>query len=202
MTREDILEAAAKIFSQKGFEATSMQDIAEAVKLQKGSLYHHFSSKQAILSAVLERAIDTLTDCIQPVIAMPLPLDEKMRRCIGVYLQTLMKYRSLMAVLLLEHRYLEAGQQFQHIVRRDSFERQWRGLVEDGMAAGIFVAGDPGLVTRSLLGILNWTITWYREDGPSSIEEIAAQIADLFLKGLLVCPGRTTFEKDTANNPG
>ena len=62
MTRDEILEAATQIFGQKGFHATSMQDIAEAVNLQKASLYYHISSKQEILVEVLDRAIDVLTE--------------------------------------------------------------------------------------------------------------------------------------------
>ena len=57
MTRDDILEAAAQIFSQKGFHAASMQDIAQAVSLQKASLYHHINSKQEILGLLLECGI-------------------------------------------------------------------------------------------------------------------------------------------------
>jgi AcrR family transcriptional regulator len=60
MTRDEILLAAAQIFSQKGFHATSMQDIAQAVNLQKASLYHHVTSKQEILVEVLDRALDLL----------------------------------------------------------------------------------------------------------------------------------------------
>ena len=68
MTRDEILDAAAQIFSQKGFHATSMQDIAQAVNLQKGSLYHHINSKQEILVAVLDRALDLLIANMQDVL--------------------------------------------------------------------------------------------------------------------------------------
>ncbi len=69
VTREDILEAAAQIFRRKGYHATSMQDIARAVRLQKASLYHHVSSKQDILVALLDRALDLLIAAMQEVLA-------------------------------------------------------------------------------------------------------------------------------------
>ena len=72
MTRDEILTAAAQIFSQKGFHATSMQDIAEAVNLQKASLYHHVSSKQEILVDVLDMALDLFIANMQAVMASPL----------------------------------------------------------------------------------------------------------------------------------
>jgi len=64
VTRDDILDAAAQVFRQKGFHGASMSDIAEAVSLQKASLYHHVSSKQEILLALLDRALDMLTEYI------------------------------------------------------------------------------------------------------------------------------------------
>ena len=73
MTREEILSAAAQIFSEKGFHATSMQDIAQAVNLQKASLYHHVSSKQQILVDVLDRALDMLIANMEEVMQAPSP---------------------------------------------------------------------------------------------------------------------------------
>ncbi len=107
MTRDEILVAAAQIFSQKGFHATSMQDIAQAVNLQKASLYHHVSSKQEILVDVLDRALDLLIERMQEVMALPLAPDEMLRQAMQVYLSTLLEHRDLAAVLLLEHRNLD-----------------------------------------------------------------------------------------------
>ena len=67
MTRDEILDAAVQIFSQKGFHATSMQEIADAVKLQKSSLYHHVPSKQDILRTILDHALDLLIADMQAV---------------------------------------------------------------------------------------------------------------------------------------
>jgi AcrR family transcriptional regulator len=185
MTRDEILDAAAQIFSQKGFHAASMQDIAEAVKLQKASLYHHVSSKQDILLALLDRALDMLIERMQGVIDLPLPSDVKLHRAIQVYLETLIERRDLAAVLLLEHRSLEPEYHAKHIPRRDRFEALWRELLQEGKHQDIFTCPDPALVSRLLLGSLNWTITWYRDDGPLSPTTLADQVTDLFLAGLL-----------------
>jgi len=186
MTREDILEAAAQIFSQKGFHAASMQDIAQAVNLQKASLYYHVSSKQEILLALLDQALDMLIKQIESVMAQPLPVDEKLRRAMGVYLQTMLDNFDLAAVLLLEHRSLEPQYHIRHIPRRDRFERLWRDLIQEGQDLEVFNCKDPALVTRAILGVMNWTITWYRPDGLCTPTELAEQYADLFLQGLLV----------------
>jgi AcrR family transcriptional regulator len=185
LTRDEILEAAAQIFGQKGFHAASMQDIAQAVNLQKASLYHHVSSKQEVLLAVLDRALDLLIDHMQAVVAQPLPPEEKLRQAMIVYLNVMLEHRDLAAVLLLEHRSLEPELHARHIPRRDRFEKLWRDLILEGQHTGVFTPVDPNLTARALLGVMNWTITWYKPDGPLNPQDIAAQYADLFLRGLL-----------------
>ena len=86
MTRDEILEAAAQIISQKGYHAASMQDIAQAVNLQKASLYHHVSSKQEILLILLNRGLDLLTERLEGVVATPVSADEKLRLAMCTYL--------------------------------------------------------------------------------------------------------------------
>jgi AcrR family transcriptional regulator len=186
VTRDDILDAATQIFSEKGFHAASMQDIAEAVKLQKASLYHHVNSKQEILTAILDRALDLLIERIEAVIALPLPPEEKLRKAIRSYLQAMVEHRGLAAVLLLEHRSLDAEAAAHHIPRRDRFERLWRDLIQEGLDAGVFCCSDPVIAARGVLGVMNWTITWYKPEGMLSIDEISTDFADLFLRGLLI----------------
>ncbi len=186
MNREDILDAAAQIISQKGFHAASMQDIAEAVNLQKASLYHHVSSKQEILFALLDQALDLLNERVSNAFSQELPIDEKLRQGMRVYLGSLAENEDLAVVLLLEHRSLDPEYRDRHIPRRDRFERLWRDLLQAGISSGVFRETDPALSARALLGIMNWTITWYRSDGSLSIEAISDQFATLFLDGLRV----------------
>lgn len=186
MTRDDILKASAHIFSQQGFHAASMQDIAEAVSLQKASLYHHFPSKQDILVALLDRALDIIIDRLEEVVSKQLPPEEKLRQAMTTYLLALAEHQDLASVLLLEHRSLEPEFRKQHIPRRDRFEHIWRDLVLEGKNAGVFKCGQPSLAGRALLGVMNWTVTWYRKDGPLPIEQIADQFTQLFLQGLLL----------------
>ena len=185
MTREDILEAAAQVFRQKGFHGASMQDIASAVSLQKASLYHHVSSKQEILLALLDRALELLLERISAISAQDIPADKKLQQMIRTYLQILAENTDLSSVLLFEHRSLERKQHARHVPNRDKFEALWRTVIEEGVATKLFKCDDPALTTRAILGILNWTITWYRPDGPLEINEIADHYSNLLLNGLL-----------------
>src|SRR5215208_6859304 len=184
MTRDTILEAAAQVFRKKGFHGASMQDIAEAVNLQKASLYHHVSSKQEILLALLDRALELLLERISAISSQSIPADEKLPEMIRAYLQILTENTDLSAVLLFEHRSLERKQHARHVPNRDKFEALWRNVLEEGVAAKLFVCDDPALTTRAILGIMNWTITWYHPDGLLDINDIADRYSNLLLKGL------------------
>ncbi|MFO7585426.1 MAG: TetR/AcrR family transcriptional regulator [Anaerolineales bacterium] len=184
MTRDDILVAAAQVFRQKGFHGASMSDIAEAVKLQKASLYHHVASKQDILLELLDRALGMLTDGMNAVMAQDAPADERLRLAMRSYLQVMTDNLDVTAVLLMEHRSLNEELQMRHIPIRDHFEEMWRDLIREGNQAGIFDCSDVPMTVRGLLGVLNWTITWYRPEGTLSPEQIADHFSEMFLEGI------------------
>lgn len=185
MTRDDILEAAAQVFRQKGFHGASMNDIAGAVNLQKASLYHHVSSKQEILFELLDRALELLLERISPIAAQSIPAEQRLRLMIREYLQILAENTDLSAVLLFEHRSLEGKQHARHVPNRDKFESLWRTVLTDGVRSKKFLCDNIPLTTRATLGIMNWTITWYRPNGELTIDEIADQYSNLLLNGLL-----------------
>lgn len=185
MTRDDILDAAAQVFRQKGFHGASMADIADAVKLQKASLYHHVSSKQEILLALLDRALEMLFEQVDVVAKLPLSADEKLRQMVQIYLRLLAENSDLSSVLLFEHRSLEPDQHKRHIPNRDRFEALWRDVIQDGVQSGLFACEDVSLAARGLMGIMNWTLTWFRSNGSLSIEQVADQYTSMYLNGLL-----------------
>jgi len=181
----DIIQAAAQIFRQKGYHGTSMQDIADAVQLQKASLYHHISGKQEILVSILDHALDLMVDDLEKVIASDASPAEQLRRAMFTYVSRLADEADLAAVLLLEHRSLDDDARASHIRRRDRFESLWRAIIQRGIELGEFRPQDPRLATFALLGVLNWTITWFKPEGEYSPAQIADLYADLFLHGLL-----------------
>jgi len=101
-------------------------------------------------------------------------------------LGSMAEHTDLAAVLLLEHRSLDPEYHERHIPRRDRFERLWRDLIQEGVESGVFKDDDPSLTARALLGVMNWTITWFRPEGSSSIGQISDHFAGLFLEGLRV----------------
>ena len=154
MTRDDILDAAAQVIRKKGFHAASMADIASAVNLRKASLYHHISSKQEILLELLDRALEMLTAEIAPIVNQSIPADEKLRRMIHVYLQSLAENPDLSSVLLFEHRSLDKKSHARHVPNRDRFESLWRDVMHEGVRAKLFTCPDAGTRGAGLDGYL------------------------------------------------
>lgn len=184
ISRDHILESAAEVFSLKGYNGASMADIAEAVGLQKATLYHHFGSKQEILAELLDRAMSIVTGNMAQVLQMESSPDEKLKTAIRTYLQVLCEQPDLSSVLLFEYRSLEKEFYKRHIRNRDMFEKMWRDLVKVGIDSGELHSESVSMTVWALLGVMNWTITWYRPDGKLSAEEISDLFSNLFLDGL------------------
>jgi len=185
LTRDDILDTAAQVFRKKGFHGASMSDIAEALGVQKASLYHHVKSKQEILLALLDRALIMLANHISKISSENLPPDQKLRKMIRGYLSALAENADLTAVLLFEHRSLDKKTHTRHVPQRDKFEALWRDVLNEGMREKIFQLKDVNLAVRALMGVMNWTLTWYQPNGEKSIEQIADDYSDFMLKGML-----------------
>jgi AcrR family transcriptional regulator len=184
MQRQDILRSAAQIFRLKGFHGTSMQDIADAVHLQKASLYHHIHSKQEILLGILDEALDTLIADLRPIVDSEQAPAQKLDAAMRAYIDRMTHNADLAAVLLLEHRSLEPALRHQHVIRRDRYESLWRQIIRQGVQQGAFRPVDEAVTSFALLGVQNWLITWYREGGRLSPAQLADQFVDLFLRGL------------------
>jgi AcrR family transcriptional regulator len=186
MQRSDIIQAAAQIIREKGYHGTSMQDIADAVNLQKASLYHHVTSKQDILFTILEQALDMLISDMRAVVDSDLNPEEKLRLAMQVYMGRLTEDADLATVLLLEHRSLEDNLCTRHNTRRDRYESLWRKIIQDGVSMGVFRPVDVTVATFAILGVQNWMITWFKSGGRLSALELSDHFSDLFLRGLRV----------------
>lgn len=184
MTKDEILQAAAQIFRLKGFHAASMQDIADAVQLRKASLYHHVTSKQEILVDLLDQAMDLLIARLAEIHAQPADPAERLRMAIHSYLETIIENRDLASVLLLEYRSLEPEFRARHQPRRDEYEHLWREIVVALVEENGNHHVDVPLIVRTILGAINWSITWFQADGQFSGAEIADRMADFFVAGL------------------
>ena len=182
--RRQIEDAASLLFRERGYAATSVRDIAQALNLQGGSLYAHVASKEDVLWSIVSRAADRFNTRVGPIAATPAPAATKLREMIRAHVGVVTDSQRDAAVFLHEWRFLGAGRREQVAARRDAYEALFRQAIGEGIAGGDFAGADPKLTATALLTALNGIATWYRADGPQTADEIADLYADLFLRAL------------------
>lgn len=183
-TRERILRAAAALFRRQGFNGTSMQDLAQQVGLTKSSLYHHFPSKQALLSEILELTIERATPSVRSIAEGGLPATERLRQAVVQHLIELIHDQDSVACFVEEGRFLTPDYRPAHLAKRDRYEGYFRRIIEDGVSAGEFRRVDVHLASLAVLGMCNSAATWYRPEGELEPEEIASEFAELAARAL------------------
>lgn len=184
VTREEIIEAAVRLFNENGYHATSMRDIARTVDIKKPSLYHHFDSKEDILLAILKTGMDHLIAEIEEIAESDRGCEDKLRAAIHSHATLIASNPEGAAVFLREDRGLGDEYLDSYVDRRDHFEALFRQIVQECIDAGVFRATDVAIAVHGLLGMVNWMTRWYRPEGRLSASNIADIFADLFLDGL------------------
>lgn len=189
IAREDeLLETATRLFKEKGYHNTSMQDLADALGLKKGSLYYYIKSKEELLCRLLETVTSFLAVQIDGIYTTNLPPSEKLRWALENHAVTMMEHLDLVAIYLHEYRNLPPGRLEEALAVRKHYERVLMQIVEDGIAAGDFRPVNVKMAVFGLLGMVNWTNQWFSPGGQFSSKEIARTLANLALHGLVARP--------------
>ncbi len=180
-----LLEVAARLFHAKGYSATSIRDLAKALGLETASLYHYMDSKEALLYEIARRCQERMLDAVEPVVASPKPALEKLREFVTVHVRGMLQDRDAYAVLLSEMKSLSGPRRAALVRLRDAYEERLVRLLEEGQAQGVVRSDVPARTLRlALLNLLNWTLYWYRPEGPLSPEALAELLTSVFLDGV------------------
>jgi len=184
-TLDDIIAAAAKVFQTKGYHAATVQDIADAVGILKGSLYHHVKSKEDLLYLIVKEPIARLYERMAEVAASDLAAGEKLRRAILAQLEAFDRHYPHLFVYLHEREEMKRGFREQFKLSPKQYERCWQQILREGMESGEFRSDlDVQVVSYGLLGMLNWLYKWYDPRGRLGAREVADQFSTLALAGL------------------
>jgi len=180
--REDLLRVCARLFREKGFDGTSIRDIAQAAGMRSGSPFYHFKTKQEMLVAVMEQGLTEGLRHLEAVAALKLPAAEKFRKLVRVHLGTLCEEgHDFIPVMLYDWRSLTSANRRRVIVLQDRYDALWQRVTDEVKAAGL-MQGDAQLARLFTFGVLNWTARWYRAGGRRSLEEIAEEAARFLLR--------------------
>jgi len=199
--RYEILRAASKVFRERGFAAASMREIAAEADLSPGNLYHYFAGKVEILYFCQDRALDRMQAALKTARESGAPAVEQMSAVIHAHVNCMLdELEGSTAHLQVEA--LPDELRSRIIAKRDRYEQAIRRLIEAGIESGEFAACDPTLITRAVLGALNWTTRWFRPDGRYAAAQVGDEFADYLVRGLVNAKLSDTTQQQHAYEGG
>jgi len=176
--REDeIVAAAGRIFREKGYHATSVQDIAESVGLLKGSLYHYIRSKEELLGRLFEGLLEDTLNELEAIVARDGTAEAKLDAMVRAYARSVMENNDAVGLYLREWRALPPTELAKLGVRRRRMRVLFTDVIAAGAGAGQFAVGDARIAALAILGSCNWLHEWYRPRGRLTADAIADELA-------------------------
>ena len=186
-SRHEILHAAAQLFRERGYDAASMNDLAAALNLSKGALYHHFQSKDEILYHIMEHAMQITEEQVKKPVLLIADPHERLRACIRLHIHVVLQTRDReITVMLHENHPLPA--EFRQLInaRKKEYVHFVERLIEDAQNAhGGTSRVTPKAAAFALLGMINWIYQWYRSEGAISEEALVDQYTAIIFAGVL-----------------
>lgn len=170
--RAELLRAAAKLFVEKGFDATTTRDIAEAAGMRSGSPFYHFRSKQELLKAAMIEGLDAGNAQLLAAIAGIVDPEQRLRVLVRTHLGTLLEGDCRSPLLVSETRALDDKARAEIAAAFDRYQVPWQETLDTLQKAGKLASAAPP-VRLLLFGMVNWSSHWYRPDGDLSVDELA-----------------------------
>src|ERR671936_2466471 len=180
--RVELTRAAARLFAEKGYHGTSIGDLAEALGVQKGSLYHHIESKQDLLWEALRDGAEAFHAALD-AIPDELPATEKIRLALRAHLRVVAEQLDVATVFVREWRYLDGERRDRFVAERRRYEERFRALFREGRELGELRADlDDGTAALLALSAANWAYTWLHPG--SDTDDLADRFTALLLDGM------------------
>lgn len=193
LSRERVLEAAAKIFAERGYAGTTMRAVADRVGLQAASLYYHYRSKEELIEAVLAMGLGGVSAAVRSAVAAAPPgasARERLNIAILAHLTSVVTFGDHALATRRVLGQVPPHVRRKHVALRDAYSDFWLDLLEAASAAGELRSGtDLHLVRTFILGALNSVLEWYKPQG-KPLDAIAQQFSLLITEGIFEPRGR------------
>jgi len=187
--QREILETAARVFHEKGYQATSIQDIADEVGILKGSLYYYIDSKEDLLYDIIHgvhQGALAVLDAVEEVDGNAL---QKIRAFVTHHVTFNLENRMWVGVFFDDFRSLSPERREIVVRERDEYDRFLRNLITLGQKEGVVCPDlDTKLTSLAILDMLNFVVHWYQPDGERSASAVAQEYADFVVAGLACTP--------------
>lgn len=197
--RAEILRAASEVFRSRGVDRAGMREIAAACGMQVGNLYYYFENKAALVAFCQQQSLTGLLATAQWIRELDRPADTRLVLMLVAHVRRLNEWSpgslAHLEVAPLEEEGLDHARHDELLAARDRYGRELEVVVREGVAAGIFSSGlDPRLAVLGALGAMNWTVRWFRPDGPRDAASVGLELATTWTRGLLA----TTLGRELA----
>ena len=185
--RQEILRAAARLFQQQGYDATSMNDVAAALKLSKGGLYHHFQSKDEILFHIMSHAMDITEERVINVARRVEDPEERLRTLIRLHIGVVLSEEDReITVMLHENHPLPPALRRKINARKKDYVHFVENLIADVQRQRNSTSQvTPRAAAFALVGMINWIYQWYKPGGLLTGDAILRQFTEIFFRGAL-----------------
>lgn len=181
--KEAVLRAAVDLFNERGFHATSLDDIASRLGITKPAIYHYFGNKDQVLFHGLTVGMEQLRAAVDEARTHSGGGMDRLRAFLILYAEINMTAFGRCVILTEEHELMEASRRQFRALKRE-IDNALRELVREAVEDGTVVTSDVRLTAFTLAGALGWVARWYKDDGPQSATEIARMMVDGLMKGL------------------
>lgn len=183
--KDILLTTATELFASKGYQATSVRDIANAMGMTVSNIYHYFGSKEGLLEAILTHYSQFLLDDLRRVASSDLEPLERFRQLVATHLRVAgTRPRENKIFLLDEERLGPGGQEANRRVQREVMEI-YMGQLRELARLGLLRDDELRVVAFNIFGIINWHMRWYRSGGQLSLDQAIDKICDFVLYGMI-----------------
>lgn len=183
--RDEVLATATRLFHEKGYDATSIQDLSDELGLLKGSLYYYISTKEDLLFEIVRSYHEETRAYFDDIVESALPVVDKLRTFIETETAHTAHHLAKSSLFASEWRSLTPEHREVIVAERDRHDTFVRECIIAGQESGEFHSDlDPRLASLGLLGMVTSVYRWYHEDGPNSAEEVGRAFADMLINGL------------------
>src|SRR5687767_12692753 len=184
--RVEILKSAAAAFRTRGYHATSVDDIAQTLRMTKGSLYYYFKNKEEILYVCHDHTLDLLLRALKDIQSEAQSPADELRAVIAAFVELMTEELHGTAAVTLDLKELSPPLRRKIISKRDRFDRAVRRIIRAGIDQGAFRRIDPKFATFAIMGGINWIPHWFNPTGKADAAAIGAAFSEFFVAGLLV----------------
>lgn len=181
--RDRVLRVAAELFAKSGYHGSGIAELATAVGLGRGALYHYIGSKETILFEISSRQLAQMNTVADELALAEVDPEKRLRGLARALMRNIAEHRAEWTVFFREYHVL-TGERRDHIIaERERYESHWRNALEQGIRDGHFHA-LPRLMTKGLLGMFNYSYIWISPTGPETPEQIADEFLDTVITGM------------------